>query len=60
MNPTTDQDLMKKKQPQDPQPDDSGGDVPKPPHIARAALIGGAVGGFVGALVGSVVQAMVH
>jgi len=49
-----------KKTPNDPQPDDSGGDVPRPPHVARAALIGGAVGGFVGALLGSVVQAMTH
>ena len=47
-----------KKPPTDPAPEDSGGDIPRPPRVHLAAMIGGAVGGFVGALAGTIVDAM--
>jgi hypothetical protein len=57
---STPSDQVPKKEPTNPEPSDAGGDVPRPPHVLAAALVGGAVGGFVGALVGTVVEAMTH
>jgi len=48
----------KKNPPSPPKPEDSGGDIPRPPRTLTAALVGGAIGGFIGALAGSIVQAM--
>jgi hypothetical protein len=60
MSTPSDQVPTKKDPAPNPSPDDAGGDVPRPPHVLAAALVGGAVGGFVGALVGTVVEAMTH
>jgi hypothetical protein len=56
MSPPTDE--TPKKPPTDPEPEGTGGEVPRPPRVALAAMIGGAVGGFVGALAGTIVEAM--
>jgi hypothetical protein len=44
--------------PKDQGTDDSGGDVPRPPNVLAAALLGGAVGGFIGAVAGVIVSGM--
>jgi hypothetical protein len=59
MSPPTEPDPKKPDNPPS-DPDNAGGDIPRPPNVFAAALVGGAVGGFVGALVGTVVQAMTH
>ena len=56
MSPPNEPTTPKKDAPTPPKPEDSGGDVPRPPHTLAAALVGGAIGGFVGALVGSMMH----